>query len=195
MTDPTKPADPTRPESGPAEEPTPPRFRERRSAFVEDGEETGAPPPADSPPSAAEPPAAQPPPTPRAEPVEPRRPAPDDEEMLANALADADAGSETGGATTEGPALDLDRLDQVEIPDASFHEIVEPLRLQALQFLGEVPLTEAGERAVLPRWAKHVIDLLGILDQRTRGNLSVEEREYMDAVLDDLRTRYLRAVG
>lgn len=187
--------EPTKPEPGTPEEPTPPRFRERRSAFVEDDGDTGAAVRSAAESPTVEPPPVEPPPV-EPSPVEPspvepppHRPAANDDEILAGALLDADA-----GAADDPGALDLDRLDAVDIPEASFHEIVEPLRLQALQFLGEVPLTEAGERAILPRWAKHVIDLLGILEQRTRGNLALEEREYMDAVLDDLRTRYLRAV-
>ncbi len=172
------------------EEPTAPRFRERRSAFVEDDETTTESTPIvgeTAGPATAEPrPEAERAPQPTPEPAapeprapEPRAPEPTRPEAAPDALPD-DA------------ELDLDRLDSIDIPPASFHEIVEPLRLQALQFLGEVPLTEAGEKAVLPRWAKHVIDLLGILEERTRGNLPSDENEYMVAVLDDLRTRYLR---
>lgn len=87
---------------------------------------------------------------------------------------------------------DLDELASVEVPEPSFFEIVQPLADQALQFLGEIPLTVDGQRRVLPRWAKHIIDLLGIIEERTRGNLSPAEAKYLDQVLTDLRLRYVR---
>jgi hypothetical protein len=89
--------------------------------------------------------------------------------------------------------LDLEEMARVEIPEASFYEIVQPLEIQALQFLGELPLTADGQRGVLLRWAKHVIDLLGVLEERTRGNLPPEESQYLEQVLTDLRMRYVRA--
>jgi hypothetical protein len=89
--------------------------------------------------------------------------------------------------------IDLEEMARVEVPEPSFYEIVQPLEIQALQFLGELPLTSDGRRGVLPAWAKHVIDLLGILEERTRGNLTPEESQYLEQVLSDLRIRYVRA--
>ena len=92
-----------------------------------------------------------------------------------------------------GAELDLEEMANVEIPEPSFYEIVQPLEIQALQFLGELPLTAEGQRGVLLHWAKHVIDLLGVLEDRTRGNLPPEESQYLEQVLVDLRMRYVRA--
>jgi hypothetical protein len=89
--------------------------------------------------------------------------------------------------------IDLEEMARVEVPEPSFYEIVQPLEIQALQFLGELPLASDGRRGVLPAWAKHVIDLLGILEERTRGNLTPEESQYLEQVLSDLRMRYVRA--
>lgn len=174
------------------------RFRERRTAYQDEGstppevaaaEPSGTtPPPADvpspptvepAPPLASEPspaPVASPPQSPPAQPPDAAREA---------TLAEPDESS-------LGPAVDLDELDQIEIPDASFFELVQPLEIQALQFLGEIPLSPAGEKRVMRRWAKHVIDLLGILEARTQGQLAEDEAQYLKQVLDDLRVRYLR---
>lgn len=164
------------------------RFRERRSAFAEGDERAPSPAvpegvlgeeaePAVEPPSGEEEsPVVGTAPQREASPAEEERPAGD-----ATVTGEPDAGG-----------VDLDRLDQIEIPEASFLEIVQPLEIQALQFLGEVPLTESGEKRVLPRWAKHVIDLLGLLEERTRGNLPEDEMQYLDQVLTELRMRYLR---
>lgn len=171
------------------------RFRERRSAFSEDDER--APSPADPEevrlgeeerPSggrtATEPPAG----------------GAEKESPVVGEAPEREAtrrGTDPGGSPEEAElgGVDLDRLDRMEIPEASFLEIVQPLEIQALQFLGEVPITETGEKRVLPRWAKHVIDLLGLLEERTRGNLPEEEKQYLEQVLAELRMRYLRVTS
>jgi hypothetical protein len=91
------------------------------------------------------------------------------------------------------PIADLDQLADMEVPEPSFLELIEPHIEMALRFLGELPLTPDGERRVLPRWAKREIDLLGLLEERTRGNLPAPEQEYLQQALDHLRTLYLKA--
>jgi hypothetical protein len=87
---------------------------------------------------------------------------------------------------------DLDQLEDMEVPEPSFLELIEPHIEMALRFLGELPLTPEGERRLLPRWAKREIDLLGLLEQRTRGNLPPPEQEFLQQALDHLRTMYLK---
>lgn len=87
----------------------------------------------------------------------------------------------------------LDRLEQTEPPEPSFFELIEPHIEMALGYLGELPLTPDGERRVLPPWAKREIDLLGLVEQRTQGNLPPQEQEYLRSALDHLRTMYLKA--
>jgi len=103
------------------------------------------------------------------------------------------AGPSTRGEPRAGRGADadLDALDDIDLPPPSFQEIVEPLAVRALQFLGEMPLTEGGEKKAVPQLAKHMIDLIGILEDRTKGNLRDDEKRYVDRVLTDLRTRYL----
>lgn len=202
-------SDEKRPEETGAGEP---KFRERRSAFKEDDGETRAPAPADPEevgigeeerPSGGEAPGRGPAEAPAGEPVIETPPGAGTGERAAAGEAGPETRPEPGpesGSVEPGPAepgpeageIDLDRLDQMEIPEPSFFEIVQPLEIQALQFLGVVPLTEGGEKRVLPRWAKHVIDLLGLIEERTRGNLSDEEKRYLETVLTELRTRYLQ---
>lgn len=144
-------------------------FRERRSAYVA-GEDA---------------PAAE---------VEPREaPAPPAEEPAAPAppvAAPAEAAEvDEGGELDEG--AELDEMAALELPDPSFHEIVYEYAIRAQQFLGDAPITRDGQRRVLPTYAKHMIDLLGILEERTRGNLTPEESQLLTQVLSDLRLRYV----
>jgi len=43
--------------------------------------------------------------------------------------------------------------------------------------------------------AQQMIDILALLDQKTRGNLTAEERQLLDQVLLELRARYVEAQG
>lgn len=106
-----------------------------------------------------------------------------------SSAADSSAESPPGAAEI---AAYLDQLERMEPPEPSFLELIGPHIEEALRYLGELPMTPDGERRVLPRWAKREIDLLGLVEQRTQGNLPAEEREYLQQALDHLRTTYLK---
>jgi len=42
-------------------------------------------------------------------------------------------------------------------------------------------------------WAKHTIDMLGVLEEKTKGNLTLEERRLLENSLTELRFRYVQA--
>src|SRR5438046_3203602 len=69
-----------------------------------------------------------------------------------------------------------------------------PCAPQALLHLGEIanPMTNAVERDL--EAAKHVIDILGILQEKTRNNLDAGEETLLSSVLYDLRMRYVDLV-
>jgi hypothetical protein len=168
------------------------KFRERRSAYRDETEPETAEVLVPSSPAAAEPRPADAEP---AEVVPPPEPTPPVE------TADWPGGAQrTDLAEDESPeedigleaGMDLDRLAEMEVPEPSFLELIEPHVEMALRFLGELPLSPDGARRVLPRWARREIDLLGLLEQRTRGNLPPDEQRYLEQALDQLRTLYLK---
>lgn len=77
------------------------------------------------------------------------------------------------------------------LPPPSFVLLVETLSLQALAALGQVP--DLAGKASAPRLdlAKHTIDTLGILEDKTRGNLTSEEAALLERVLHELRLAYV----
>jgi len=77
----------------------------------------------------------------------------------------------------------------------SFAQFLSGLATQALMSLGEVenPLTRRRELD-LPQ-AQQTIDLLEILQEKTKGNLSPQEENFLTNVLHDLRLRYVRVAG
>ena len=79
------------------------------------------------------------------------------------------------------------------LPPASFEVLVHTLATQALLFLTPQEDPETGKPMQNLELAKHSIDLLGVLDEKTRGNLTEEERGLLDAVLYQIRMAYVQA--
>jgi hypothetical protein len=44
-------------------------------------------------------------------------------------------------------------------------------------------------------YAKHAIDLLGVLEEKTKGNLTLEEKRMLENSLTELRFRYVQAIA
>jgi hypothetical protein len=79
-----------------------------------------------------------------------------------------------------------------EAPPASFTELVNVLLMQVMVGLGMVG-GPGGER-IPPNIeaAKHFIDLLEVLEQKTRNNLTPEEKKLLDQVLYEIRMMYVQ---
>lgn len=96
----------------------------------------------------------------------------------------------------ETPASEPEEAEAPEppLPPASFEFLVLSLRWQAEMQLGLMGL--GGEEKPKPhlRGARHTIDLLGALQEKTRGNLSLEEQRLLENSLTELRFRYVQAV-
>jgi hypothetical protein len=82
---------------------------------------------------------------------------------------------------------------QLPIPPADFFFLVESILMQAQVQLG---LLDLGEEEDQPepnlQLARHSIDLLSMLGEKTRGNLTVEEQRLLDNGLTELRYRYVQ---
>ena len=76
-------------------------------------------------------------------------------------------------------------------PQLSFTAFVMSLITQALALLGEIP--DPVERAVRVDLdaARQLIDILGVLSDKTRGNLDAGEAVLLDGALYDLRMKYV----
>jgi hypothetical protein len=82
-------------------------------------------------------------------------------------------------------------------PTIDFYTFVLSLGSSAFVHLGDAPHPETGE-AVPPNLslARQTIDLLEVLREKTRGNLTDEEGKFLENLLMDLRLRYVaRASG
>jgi Domain of unknown function (DUF1844) len=79
-------------------------------------------------------------------------------------------------------------------PGLSFTAFVLSLASTAAIHFGDLPDPISGERAPLNlAGAAQMIDILALLDQKTRGNLTAEERQVLEQVLYELRMRFVEA--
>ncbi|PHR96626.1 MAG: hypothetical protein COA78_28555 [Blastopirellula sp.] len=76
-------------------------------------------------------------------------------------------------------------------PEAMFAMLVSSIASQAFMALGQLPDPETKSPVVRPDSAKHYIDTLGILEAKTKGNLSKEEAQFMEDLLHKLRMMYV----
>ena len=82
-----------------------------------------------------------------------------------------------------------------ETPQARFDLFLSGLAMEALIALGEVPHPVTRKQSANLPHAKYLIDVLGILDEKTKGNVSVEEAQLLKDALYQLRMRYLAKAG
>jgi hypothetical protein len=95
----------------------------------------------------------------------------------------------------ESPADEKAQEGSKEPPPITFSTFVLSLSSSALIQLGEIPdpFTKKVEKNLTV--AHQTIDLLGLLQQKTEGNLTDDEAKMLEAVLYDLRMRFLKASG
>lgn len=87
------------------------------------------------------------------------------------------------------PTPDLPR-DPGDLP-VSFAQFVVSLGSSALVHLGEIADPGTNQSQTDLKLARHTIDVLGVLKAKTRGNLDEDEAKLLDALLFDLRKKYV----
>jgi hypothetical protein len=77
-----------------------------------------------------------------------------------------------------------------------FYTFIFSLGSSAFVHLGDAPHPETTRLEQNLLLAKQTIDILGILEEKTRGNLTAEEQKLLENLLSDLRLRYVaRSTG
>lgn len=123
------------------------------------------------------------------------------EETGEAATAAADAGtseqeSATGADSSrterpEEPAAEADEEVEGAHDPASFVNFLMSIASNAAAALGMMEHPVTGERGVDLQLGKHWIDVLGMLEQKTRGNLSKQEERILEGLLADLRMQFV----
>jgi len=99
-----------------------------------------------------------------------------------------ESSKETGGGMNES-------AEDVELPGAedpaSFASFMMSIASNAASSLGMMEHPVTGKREVDLELGKHWIDVLGMLQKKTRGNLLPQENQILEGLLADLRMQYV----
>jgi hypothetical protein len=123
--------------------------------------------------------------------------APDNQSEPATETA---AKPEASSTTPAQPAADeattpAEETPEVDLPGAedpaSFASFMMSIASNAASSLGMMEHPATGKREVDLELGKHWIDILGMLQQKTRGNLLPQEQQILEGLLADLRMQYV----
>jgi hypothetical protein len=108
------------------------------------------------------------------------------------------------GGEEEAPQPDADFNEELlpddgeEIPGAddpaSFVNFLSTLATNAAASLGAVPHPATGKRSLDLETGKYWLDVLGMIREKTKGNLHPQESRLLDGLLADLRMQYVTVV-
>lgn len=105
--------------------------------------------------------------------------------MPAGATVSGVTGGAAGTASGTGG-----RRARGQVMEASFAGLVQTLMTQALFYLGDLG-TRSGQTMVDLDMAKLQIDMMGVLEEKTKGNLTEEEKQLLDTALYEVRMRFV----
>ncbi len=97
---------------------------------------------------------------------------------------DASGGAEAGAGGAGGPGAQ-------KMPDADFGGLMDSLAMQAVLYLGGFPDPQTGKAVISLEHAKYYIDMLAVLQEKTKGNLSDEEASLIDRAVSELRMQFV----
>jgi hypothetical protein len=82
--------------------------------------------------------------------------------------------------------------EETQLPEVNFATFIFSLSSSALLHFGEIPDPSSGSKRKNLGMAKHTIDILSMLEEKTAGNLTRDEDELFKNILYDLRMRYVK---
>jgi hypothetical protein len=121
-----------------------------------------------------------------------KRQAQEEKKRLAEQEQQQAAASATPPAEPAEPATPTGRRKAApgEAPAASFATIAQSMLTQTLYFLGDLA-GRGGQPMMNLDMARYQIDQLTILEEKTKGNLTAEERQFLDSALYEARNRFV----
>ena len=85
-----------------------------------------------------------------------------------------------------------DAAGRCVMPEVTFASLILSLNTSALYHMGELPHPETGRKIVDRELAKHTIDTLTLLAEKTRGNLDPNEHVLLTRILYELKMRFVK---
>jgi Domain of unknown function (DUF1844). len=88
----------------------------------------------------------------------------------------------------------MDASGRCAMPEVTFASFILSLNTSALYHMGELPHPETGQRLIDRELAKHTIDTLALLAEKTKGNLSPDENALLTSILYELKMRFVKLI-
>lgn len=86
-----------------------------------------------------------------------------------------------------------DKEGRCVMPEVTFPAFVMSLNTSALYHLGEIEDPATGKRVVDLDLARHAIDTLVLIKNKTEGNLTDDEKQLLENILYDIKIRFVKA--
>jgi hypothetical protein len=84
------------------------------------------------------------------------------------------------------------QIDARQLPPASLTTLVTMLSTQAMVALGVLPDPGTGEADPQPALARHFIDLIGVVEEKTKENCTIDEQRMLNSTLHELRMAFVQ---
>ena len=79
------------------------------------------------------------------------------------------------------------------LPEINFSSFILSISSSALLHLGEIADPQSGEKKKDLALAKQSVDIIALLKEKTKGNLTEDEEKLLEHLLYDLRMRFVQA--
>ncbi len=89
----------------------------------------------------------------------------------------------------------VETKEETQLPEINFATFIFSLNSSVFVHLGLIEDPATGKKEKNLSIAKQTIDILGMLEEKTRGNLSKEEEDMLKNILYDLRILYVKEKG
>lgn len=81
--------------------------------------------------------------------------------------------------------------DSRDLPPASLIILISSLASQAMAAMGQIPGEDGKPLPVNLKFARHFIDLIGVIEEKTRNNLTADEAAFLSGALHHLRIQFV----
>ena len=112
-----------------------------------------------------------------------------EQEMAESSETEADA------SESEDTTASAEDAESFQLPAINFATFIFSLNSSVLVHLGIIDDPASGKKVKNLALAKQTIDILGMLEEKTRGNLTEDEKSMLKHILYDLRMIYVKEKG
>lgn len=106
----------------------------------------------------------------------------------------ADDGEKTESSCGCADGKVPNREGRCVMPEVTFPAFIMSLNTSALYHLGEIADPATGKTIVELDLARHAIDTLALIQNKTKGNLTADEDALLENILYDIKIRFVKAV-